>query len=193
MGDATCSPANAARRSCEGSCHAFLPPVPRRWETQPALLRTLREGLAKVAAMPSCRPCLVDGRHNRSPAKAARRRCHAFLPPVPRRWATQPLSCEGFEKVLRRQLPCLLARASPMGGRAALLRRLREGAAMPSCRPCLVDGRHNRSLANTPRRPCEGSCHAFLPPVPRRWATQLALLRRLREGLPNALYISPKP
>ena len=70
----------ALQRRCEGSCHAFLLPVPRRWATQPALTanapRSPCEGTAKVAAMPSCCPCLVDGRHNllslRTPL---RRRC----------------------------------------------------------------------------------------------------------------------
>ena len=132
-----------------------------------ALLRTLREGLAKVAAMPSCRPCLADGRQSRSPAKAARRRCHAFLLPVPRRWATQPLPCEGFEKVFQtlstapQPLSCERSARSCEGSchaflppvprrwatQPALLRTLREGlakvAAMPSCRPCLADGRRN--------------------------------------------------
>ena len=110
--------ANAPRRSCEGSCHAFLPPVPRRWAAEPL-------------------PC------ERS-ARSCEGSCHAFLPPVPRRWAAEPLPCERCEKAL----PCLLAaRASSMGDTTALLRTLREGlakvAAMPSCRPCLVDGRRN--------------------------------------------------
>ena len=47
-GDTTCS---HCERSCEGSCHAFLLPVPRRWATQPALTANAP---AKVAAMPSC-------------------------------------------------------------------------------------------------------------------------------------------
>ena len=108
--------------------------MPRRWATQPALTANAP---AMVAAMPSCCPCLVDGRHNL-------------------------LSLRTPQEALAKGLPCILATsASPTGDTTCShcerskkpLRRDCEG----SCHAFLLLAPHRRATqpaltANAPAK-----------------------------------------